>query len=1067
MKNKILKHSLGKIKNNYKRFISLLCIAFLGVGFYSSIQITAPEIVATLDDYYDKNNVYDIRVMSTLGLTKEDIEEINKIDAVEKSVGLYSEDVYLDFEEEQLVAKIYGYNENINDIVVLEGNLPQNINECVIEKSMAEGKGLEINDNVKIIEEGSEDDKNFTTNEFKIVGIVQSPLYILRDKGTTTLGSGSIDYYMYVNEENIDSDIYTEIAINVHNAKEQITDSNEYNKLIANVTDKLELIKEERQNDRYNEIIEEATQKLNDAENEFNTEKADAESKIKEAESKIQDAKNEIANGKSQIRTAQKELSNQRINANTEFANAEKQIQEGEEKLNTAQEEFNVNKTKYEEELEKANQGIAQIDLGITSIEIKINELNQSKETCQDEIILAQIESAINECNKQKEELQTQKDTIQSKLNLANEQLTTGQEEIDKSRKELENSKIQLSTSKQEAETKFKEAETKIANSIKDIENAKIELQNGETELEQNKTEFDTKIAEAEEELNNVREEINDIEKGKWYIMDRTDDSGYNEVIGASESITNIGKVFPLLFYIIAIFIGLISMMRMVEEDRVENGTLKALGYSSTAITMKYIIYSLLATVIGGLLGILVLNNSIPRVIWTAYQNMLFDVPGFTTLFDFESCLIGLIAGIICICGCSIYVSYKNLRDKPSNLMRPKAPKVGKRVFLEKINFIWKRVKFSNKITIRNIFRYKSRVLATIIGIAGCTALTLTGFGLRDSVQGIVANQYNNVFHYDKLIALNTYNETLVQDFKELDEIENLSPVYMGTISLKNENNEKETKLVVPGDEQTFYKAISLRDINNEYSELKLEDDEIVITKKAADALKIKAGDNVTIKLDNDEEYSIKVKAIVENYITQYSYLNKPTYEKLFGEYDTNALMLNLKEINEIEEKEFNEKIISNDDVASIITSQDTIDFVNNMISGLDTIIIIFIVAAASLAFVVLYNLSNINISERKREIATLKVLGFHHKEVDNYITKENIIFTIIGIAIGLFLGKFLCSYLIYTCETDDLIFPKIISIQSYIFAGLITVGFTVITNIFTHFKLKKIDMIESLKNVE
>lgn len=821
MKNKILEHSLRKIKNNYKRFLSLLCMAFLGVGFYSSIQITSPEILKTLDNYYDNQNIYDIKIASSLGLADNDIKELEKIKSISKVSGSNEIDSYATINNNDYVIKIIGINNEFNKPYLEDGNLPSNDNEIVVEKKLLIENNLKIGDTITI--------SSLDNKEYKIVGVVSSPLYITSKRDTSNLGSGQIKYYIYMNNNQINEDYYSVVYVSVKDAKNLNTNSKEYNELIENATKDIQKIEESREEARYNELYGEILEQIN----------------------------------------------------------------------------------KY----------------GLNINEMELTESN-------------------------------------------------------------------------------------------------------------------------------------------WYIMNRKYNSGYMEVINASESIASIGKVFPLIFYIIAILIGLISMMRMVEEDRVENGTLKALGYTSASITMKYVIYSMLATVIGGILGIVILNSVIPRIIWGAYQNMMFNIPGFISIFDLSSCLIGLIIGIVCICGCSIFVSFKNLKDKPSNLMRPKSPKIGKRVFFEKIDFLWKKIKFSNKITIRNIFRYKSRVLATIIGILGCSALILTGFGLKDSIKGIVDNQYDNVFHYDKLITLNIYNEDLIDKLNNSESIKNLSCIYMDTITLKN-ISEQETKLIVPNDEETFYKSISLRDVNNKYKEVTLEDDEIFISKKLASNLNVEEGDKITIKLDNNKQYNITVGAIIENYISQYSYLNKKTYEKIFKEYTTNVLLLNLKELTDNQLKEFDEILTKNKEVSSIVTSTDTIDFVNNMIKSLNIIVVVFIVAAALLAFVVLYNLSNINISERKREIATLKVLGFYHNEVDSYITKENIILTIIGLILGLFLGKYLCYYLIHTCETDDLIFPIKIHFMSYIYAGLITIIFTIIVNIFTHYNLKKIDMVESLKNVE
>lgn len=819
MKNKLLKHILMKIKDNYKRFLSLLCMALLGVGFYAGIQAASPDMLKTLDSFYDKHNVYDIEIISNLGMTKDDVKELSKLKNIEKVVGTYSKDAYLNLNNKQYVLKLVGLNSKINNIHIENGRLPNNNNEVVVEKSLLEDNNLTLNDSITI-----------ENNNYKIVGTMLSPLYFGNERPSTTLGK--VNYLIYLNEDNIRQDIYTNVYLTVKSSKDEMTNSKEYKKSVEKSINNIEKIQKERENARYNELYGDI---------------------IKQSES-------------------------------------------------------------YNLPLDK----------------------------------------------------------------------------------------------------------TTLVNP-------------------------------------------------KWYIFDRLDNNSYKELINASDNLKQLGNVFPIIFFCVAILVSLISMMRMIEEDRTENGTLKSLGFNSFQITSKYIIYSLFATVIGGLLGIVMGSLLIPRVVWNAYKTM-FTIPKFICDIDTSANIIGLLICIICICGTTIFVCIKNLKDVPANLMRPKAPKTGKKILLEHITFIWKRLKFSSKITIRNIFRYKSRVLTTIIGITGCTALILTGFGLRDSIKGINNFQFTNIFRYDKMLMLSeTANtSTLKNELLNNPIVNEVVETNINTATISYNKKEQEVTIIVPEVSKELKKVINLIDVSdNKKENLTPKDNTCIISEKTSRLLNIKVGDKITILDDNNKKHQVKVDKIVKNYINQYLYLSKTTYEKIFGNYKTNSYLVKLNNVSAKEKNNFDEGYISKSEITSIVNNIDMKNTMNDIIGSIDSVVAILIVAAALLAFVVLYNLSNINISERKREIATLKVLGFYPREVDRYITRETIILTAIGITLGLLSGSYLCHYIISTCEPDYLLFDRRVDAISYILSALMTIIFTIIVNIVTHYNLKKINMVSSLKNVE
>lgn len=546
---------------------------------------------------------------------------------------------------------------------------------------------------------------------------------------------------------------------------------------------------------------------------------------------------------------------------------------------------------------------------------------------------------------------------------------------------------------------------------------------------------------------------------------------GYASFIQDTKSIRNIGIVFPAVFFIVATLISLTSMTRMVEEQRTQIGTLKALGYSKIQIASKYIIYASLASIIGGILGMCVGFVLLPKIIWMMYE-MMYQIGDISLSFNLTYGALGLGLIYICIVGATIYSLIKELKETPAILMRPKAPKIGKRVLLERITFIWKRLSFSRKVTIRNIFRYKKRFLMTVIGIFGCTSLILAGFGLKDSISAIMPSQYEKVFDYDMQISLkNGLDESQLQEIvNKLDQKEEITKIvktYMATSTAVNGELEEDVQIIVPEEKESLEGIINLKDVKTKET-ITLNDNEICLTDKAAELLKVKVGDTIKLKESNGNEKEVKISNIVENYISHYVYMSKELYQTLYEkDYESNVLLTKNTDLSEEQEEKLATDIMQENEVSSISLTSTAITMMDDTMKSLNYVVVILIVSAGLLAFVVLYNLANVNISERIRELATIKVLGFYDREVYDYVTRETVLLTLIGIAIGLVGGYFLNYFIIGTCEINMLRFSKIISPLSYVYSILITIGFTLIVNIATYFALKKIDMIESLKSVE
>lgn len=564
--------------------------------------------------------------------------------------------------------------------------------------------------------------------------------------------------------------------------------------------------------------------------------------------------------------------------------------------------------------------------------------------------------------------------------------------------------------------------------------------------------------AKVDKEFKEAYEKLDEIKKPIWYIYDRTDDSTYNDYINDSNSIKNLSKIFPVIFFAVAILISLISMNRMVEEDRSEIGTLKSLGFNNGHIIFKYFIFSFLAVLIGGILGSILGLTIIPSIIWDIYK-ILFNVPNFVLLANMDYTMLGFLLALICICGTTLLTTYRVLKEKPSELMRPKAPKKGKRVLLERIKFIWSRLKFSSKVTIRNLFRYKKRALMTIVGIAGCTSLLLIGFGIRDAISDVTRKQYKEINTYDALVYLNLKDNSNTEDVFDINSINK----HIDALIINSTVNSINVSLFVPDNADKLDNVYNLYDIETN-EEVKIKDNEVIITDKLATLLNKNVGDKIEILDADNNSYNYKISNIVRNYINHYIFMSKDTYSKT-STYKTNVSFLKINNINA--NSSINKKLLDNNNVLTVMFIDDLMDSANNMLGSLNSVVAILIILASMLAFVVLYNLSSITINERKREIATLKVLGFYNKEVNNYITKENIILTIIGIFFGLILGNYLTRIIISTVEVENVRYVYQIKPLSYIYSILLATLFATIINFITHFVLKKINMIESLKSVE
>lgn len=648
-------------------------------------------------------------------------------------------------------------------------------------------------------------------------------------------------------------------------------------------------------------------------------------------------------------------------------------------------------------------------------------------------------------------------------------------QQLEVATKQIEQNEANLNNQKAELESNKKKAENEFASARRKIENSKSEISENESKLEDSRKEANEKLEEAQQKINDAREEVNKIEKPTWYILDRNSNYGYAEYIQDTDRIANLAKVFPLVFFLVAALISLTSMSRMIEEQRTQIGTLKAIGYNKAQISMKYVIYALLATIIGGVTGMCVGFKLLPKIITMMYQ-MMYTISNAECPFRLDIGITGLVFALVCTIGATIYTCIKELIEKPAILMLPKAPKPGKRILLERITFIWNRMKFTNKVTARNLFRYKKKFLMTVIGVAGCTSLIIAGFGIRNAIGNMIPDQFGEIFKYEGTVSLkdDLNQDAIVNEENEIKDIEKVSKTltcYMTAVETTQMESTQTINLMVTDRIDELKDFVSLRARNNKKNEYTLSNDSVIISEKLAKLLNANVGDKITIKDTDDIEKTVTVGNITENYIYHYMYMSSNLYNSIYGEneYKPNTILIKEEQEITLDEEDNIGKIILADEsnVVGVTFLSSTKDIFSMVMDKMQLVVYILIIAAGLLAFAVLYNLSNVNISERIRELATIKVLGFYNKEVFNYVAKETRILTVIGILLGLLGGYFLAMYAVKTCELDMLMFDYNIGIMSFIYGVVITIVFAEIVNIAVNRTLKKISMIESLKSID
>lgn len=1200
MKNAMQKDFWREIGHTRSRFFSIMILVALSVAFLSGLKATAPDMKHTGDDYLDSLHLADIQVLSTLGLTDEDIAALRAQDKIEDAEGEYVIDAFASSDSLDAVVKVLSLTDRgISDVLLREGRMPERADECVVEENMLSLMSISIGDTITLTP-GDDLSDALAQDTYTVVGTVRSPVYLAVERGTSTLGSGTVKAYLYLPREAFTLDYYTAAYVRVSGAAEITAFYDDYDDYIDDVIDSLEDFGDARAILRHDELVDEATEKLDDAQKELDDAKAEADKELGDARRELADARKELDDGwkeyddgKQELADARKELDDAKAELEDgeqeyadgvkkydqavrdyekgqkdyadgvkdyekgaqQLADGESELEAGKEKLDEGQKQLDTlgntvagalqNDPNYAgvtggtiiDELGRGDENTAaatdaaldkmraQLEGGIAQAQSTIDTLNgqiaklsaalqnpalSDEERAGYEKGLAGAQAGLAQAETQKAQMEQQlaqlKDVnsgsiAQSKqqldqgradyesgkqqLSAGYRDLRDGKKELDKAKKELDEAPQKIADAKQEladarkelddgwkeyydGEEEYADGEKELADAYRELTDGEKDYREGLREYEDGKAEADEKIADAEEKIADARRKVADIESCEWYLFSRSYNPGYTGYGQDAERMANLASVFPVIFFLVAALVCLTTMTRMVEEQRVQIGSLKAMGYSGLAISRKYLLYGLLPSLTGGMFGLVIGYILFPKMIFTAYQ-IMYQMPNIELRAYGGISAYSLLAAVACTTLATLWACLATLRETPASLMRPRTPKAGKRVFLEYIKPLWRKMSFTHKVTARNLFRYQKRFWMTVIGIGGCTALIIAGFGMRSSLLFTMSRQYDDLFHYSAQVTLSSNvlpeERQAVEDFLAGDSrVVNDVPCTASSATVIT-SSYSTTAYVEVMEADEIGKVIDLLDYKTG-EPITMEDTGVYIDQKLSELLKVSVGD--TFFLDGDARGDVTVAGIYEHYTGHFIYMTPSYYEQtLHADSEPNAYLMNFTSDDTDTCNAIFEKLLSMNGVATTSRMRDTQDTYMHSMERVDFVVVIIILAAAALAMVVLFNLSNINITERQRELATIKLLGFYDKEVSAYVYRENIVLTVFGILVGCFMGHWLHIYLVRSTEIDLMMFGRQTAPSAYVYAAILTMLFSVLVNVLAHFKMKKIDMVESLKSAE
>ena len=1100
IRNRLVTDTLREVHHTFPRFFSLLVLSALAVCFLAGLRATAPDMKLSADAYFDQQNLMDLHIASTLGLTQEDVDAIAEEEGVASVQGAYTIDALVPMDNQEMVVKVLSYSGegDVNQPALVEGRLPEGEDECLVEPLFLELSGLSIGDTISLDTGEGDYADALSVEEVTIVGTANSPLYIALDRGSSTLGTGSVDAFLILPVESFTMDYYTDAYLLVEGASELETYSDEYEELVDQLAQQLEPLSKERSALRYDE----ASQAISDAEDELAQAEEEANQQLTDAEAEITSSRQELDDAKKQLEDAKEQLDS----GEAQYAAGMEQLESGWQALDAASLELEDGKEQYEQGQTAYQAALALYQIQAAAVERQLEtqaELEAStqartqatqaalqaateaaledplsymevynrvyEETYQSvyDTAYAQAYAQAQENSSQWQELQTSKaqlDQTKAQLDAAKAQLNQGEIEYRAGVRQLESSQRQLEASREELDQGWEDYET----GLQQWEDGEKAYQEGYESYTQSRQEAEDQLKDGRKEVEQAKRDLTLLEDGEWYILDRNTNTGYVSYSMDADRIANLAAVFPLIFFLVAALVSLTTMTRMVEEQRTTIGGLKAMGFSRGSIAIKYVGYGFLSSVIGAVLGLAVGLTLLPWIICTAWSAM-YTIGDIHYSFEAATSLLAAGAAVGTVTLAALLACFSTLAATPAQLMRPKAPPVGKRIFLERITPLWRKLSFHYKITLRNLFRYQKRFWMTVAGIGGCAALIVTAFGVRGSIMGVMEEQFDVLYHYSAQVGL--VDEITPLELEEVEDalsesglVDDSLACRVETVTAQSESYTLDCYLQTTPSQEELSRFVELRHRTDDVP-VTLPDDGAVITEKMASLLGVEVGDTIT--LDGESRVTITVADITEHYVQHYIYVSDTYYETLFGEAPTANTVLVDFPVEESGAGELESQLVSLDGVSSLTLLSDTADTFSSSMESVDYAVILIIFCAAALAFVVLMNLTNINITERLRELATLKVLGFYNREVSAYIYRENAILTVFGVLAGMVLGKFLHQWLILTVEVDMVMFDRVLDLSSYLWAAVLTVVFSLAVNLTARRKLRDLDMVEALKSVE
>ena len=1063
MKKAYFKDSKKMFKNNLVRFISIVLIIMLGTAFFIGMNSVSPAMEQVALKYIKEQNISDISLASSLGYKEEDIEKFRQNEHVTEVKGEYTYDALTSFGEKDIVVRFSGINDDseINKNDISEGRNVENDNECLISSRLNTMYDYEIGDKIKVYRK---DDTNLEDylkyTEFEIVGITRNPIYLSKFYGNTTLLTGELNGYIMIKEEAFNLEEYTTVNIKLDIDEDINKFSDEYKEKNSEILKEIEEINNNISTEKYNEVYEEYDKKINEA-----------EEAIKKVEQALDGMQLNITNSQLQIN---QEIVNISANIAT-YYNSNNLYEKNLERANSISNSY-ASLDELKNKKESLDDACSELKYKTINLKSELEELeNKIDKNLYDIYALNNEELKFVNLNKENNKLYYEYNQKNSEYESISKEYEAKTQELEETNKSIEDTNAQIDNLQNELYSAFNgqtdliygvgnqnlilQAEG-IKQGIEDLNQAKNGLE------EQN---VEEKIQNAKKLLNDKKDELNKFK----VVSEETplyENSGFKSLKEDLKKIAIMGKIFPVMFFVIAALVTITTITRMIEEDRKNIGTLKALGYSKKTIISRYIIYSMLAGVLGTVLGTAIGTTLIVEILFISYSS-LYDLPNLVFNINWNYTLISLGISLISTALVATIITMKEIKENTAELMRPKTATTGKSILLEKIPFIWKKLDFLFKICFRNIFRYKRRLLMTLVGIAGCTALIYAGLGLQSSINSISNKQFKDIRKLSMEIYLqgdvNSQEVTEIEEFiKKQNHIKEVTPVSQKSFTVQANGNSKDVfYIAISGEEVDKYIGLDNRKTKEK---IELNDEGVVLTEKLANILEIDVGGKIEIT-DGDVKTSVKVIGITENYLYNYAYFTPNVYERIYGkDIAYNEILANTtEELSEEEDVELADALKQNEKIASTVLEKNLEGEFKTSLGSLMSIVILFIGCASILSFTVLVNLNNINIEERKRELATIKLLGFYQKELESYVFRENIILTILGTIFGLILGMGILGIVIQAAEVETIFLVKDINLINLLISTIITISFTLITNLFMKKKIKNINMIDSLKSIE